>query len=33
LGLVKKIKKQIDKFELKPEELGFSNNLIINTKI
>jgi len=33
LGLVNRIKKQIDKFELKPEELGFGNNLIINTKI
>jgi len=30
LGLVKRIKKQIDKFELKPEDLGFNNNLIIN---
>ena len=30
LGLVKRIKKQIDKFDLKPEDLGFNNNLIIN---
>ena len=30
LGLVKRIKKQIDKFDLKPDELGFSNNLIIS---
>jgi len=29
--LVKRIKKQIDKFEIKPEEIGFSNSLIINT--
>lgn len=25
LGLVKKIKKQITKFEIQPEQLGFSN--------
>ena len=24
------IKKQIDKFDLKPDDLGFSNNIIIN---
>ena len=30
LGLAKRIKKQIDKFDLKPDELGFCNNLIIN---
>ncbi|MFC5044835.1 transposase [Aquimarina hainanensis] len=30
LGLIKRIKKQIDKFDLKPDELGFENNLIIN---
>ena len=30
LGLVKRIKKQIDKFDLKPDDLGFNNNLIIN---
>lgn len=32
-GLVNSIKKQIDKFELKPEDLGFSNKQIINTKV
>lgn len=31
LGIVKRIKKQIDKFDLKPEEIGFSNSLITNT--
>ena len=30
LGLAKRIKKQIDKFDLKPEDLGFYNNLKIN---
>ena len=30
MGLVKRIKKQIDKFDLKPDDLGFHNNLIIN---
>ena len=30
LGLVKRIKKQIDKFDLKPDELGFNNRVIIN---
>ncbi|MBJ7883084.1 hypothetical protein [Gelidibacter salicanalis] len=30
LGLMNRIKKQIDKFELKPEDLGFTNKLIIN---
>jgi transposase len=33
LGLVNRIKKQIDKFELKPEDLGFKNNLNINNLI
>ncbi|WP_179019138.1 IS110 family transposase [Winogradskyella forsetii] len=33
LGLVNRIKKQIDKFELKPEDLGFQNNLNINNLI
>ncbi len=28
LGMMKRIKKQIDKFDLKPEDLGFYNNLI-----
>jgi transposase len=32
LGLVKRIKKQIDKFDLKPDDLGFSNNLKISKK-
>jgi hypothetical protein len=27
---MKRIQKQICKFELKPEELGFSNSLIMN---
>jgi len=30
LGLVNRIRKQIDKFELKPEDLGFEKTLIIN---
>ncbi len=29
-GIMKRIQKQICKFELKPEELGFSNSLIMN---
>src|SRR5690554_1199170 len=33
LGLVNRIKKQIDKFELKPEDLGFQNNLDISNLI
>lgn len=33
LGLVNRIKKQIDKFELKPEDLGFKNNLDISNLI
>ena len=33
LGLVNRIKKQIDKFELKPEDLGFINSLNINNLI
>lgn len=33
LGLVNRIKKQIDKFELKPEDLGFVNNLNTNNLI
>lgn len=31
MGLAKKIKKQIDKFDLKPEDLGFNKELKINT--
>ncbi|MGB5435398.1 MAG: IS110 family transposase [Maribacter sp.] len=31
MGLVKRIKKQIDKFELKPEELGFCKHLKTST--
>jgi len=31
LGMAKRIKKQIDKFDLKPEDVGFSNSLIIST--
>jgi transposase len=30
LGLVNRIRKQIDRFELKPEDLGFEKTLIIN---
>ncbi len=30
MGLAKRIKKQIDKFDLKPEDLGFQTPLIIN---
>lgn len=30
LGIAKRIKKQIDKFDLKPDDLGFDKNLIIN---
>jgi transposase len=30
MGLTKRIKKQIDKFDLKPEDLGFEKQLIIN---
>ena len=30
LKLVNKIKKNISKFDLKPEDVGFCNNLIIN---
>ncbi len=30
LGMMKKIKKQIDKFDLKPEDFGFNKKLIIN---
>lgn len=30
MGLAKRIKKQIDKFDLKPEDLGFEKTLIIN---
>ncbi len=33
LGLVNRIKKQIDKFELKPEDLGFENNPNTNNLI
>lgn len=33
LGLVNRIKKQIDKFELKPEDLGFKNSLDISNLI
>ncbi|MCM4168442.1 hypothetical protein DHD08_12200 [Arenibacter sp. H213] len=33
LGLVNRIKNQIDKFELKPERLGFKNNLKISNLI
>ncbi|QAA82296.1 IS110 family transposase [Aequorivita sp. H23M31] len=33
LGLVNRIKKQMDKFELKPEDLGFKNNLNISNLI
>ena len=32
LGLAKRIKKQIDKFDLKPEDVGFSNTLILGNK-
>ena len=32
-AIVKAVKKQIDKFELKPEDLGFQNNLNINNLI
>lgn len=32
-GLVKRIKNQITKFDLKPEEIGFSNSLILSSKI
>ena len=28
MGLAKRIKKQIDKFDLKPEDLGFEKQLI-----
>jgi hypothetical protein len=31
--VVKGIQKQISKFGLKPEELGFSNSLIMNMEI
>jgi hypothetical protein len=27
LGLVKRIRKQIDKFDIKPEDVGFNNSL------
>jgi hypothetical protein len=30
--VVKRNQKQISKFELKPEELGFSNSLIMNVE-
>lgn len=30
MGLARRIKKQIDKFDLKPEDLGFEKTLIIN---
>jgi len=30
--IVKRIQKQISKFELKPEELGFSKSLIMNAE-
>jgi len=33
LGLVKRIKKQINKFDINPEDLGLYNRLNINTKI
>ena len=33
LGLVNRIKKQIDKFELKPEDMGFKNSLDISNLI
>ncbi len=33
LGLVKRIKKQIDKFDINPEDLGLYNTLKINTNI
>jgi hypothetical protein len=32
-NVVKGIQKQISKFELKTEELGFSNSLIMNLEI
>ncbi|MCF7568257.1 hypothetical protein L3X37_07760 [Sabulilitoribacter arenilitoris] len=28
LGIVKRIRKQIDKFDLKPDDIGFSNSMI-----
>lgn len=31
LGIAKRIKKQIGKFDLKPEDVGFNNSLILNT--
>jgi hypothetical protein len=31
--IVKRIQKQISKFELKPEDLGFSNSLFMNAEI
>ena len=31
MGLAKRIKKQIDKFDLKPEDLGFYNELKTST--
>lgn len=31
MGLAKRIKKQIDKFDLKPEDLGFDNTLKTST--
>lgn len=30
LGMVKRIRTQIAKFDLKPEEVGFCNSLILN---
>ncbi|WP_271425243.1 IS110 family transposase [Aequorivita sinensis] len=33
LGMVNRIKKQIDKFELKPEDLGFTNTLDVSNLI
>ena len=33
LGIAKRIKKQIDKFDLKPEDVGFDNSLILSTQI
>ena len=31
LGLVKRIKSQIEKYDLTPEEIGFNNSLISKT--
>ena len=33
LGIAKRIKKQIDKFDLKPEDIGFDNSLTMSTQI